>query len=75
MIFTKEVPKEPGLYWYSDTYGISVCELVLNQKYYNGTFGPMVTFLGWDITEPITKCPDMLWGDKLQIPTKELKDV
>jgi hypothetical protein len=73
MKFTKEVPKESGLYWYSDTGGISVCELTLNGKYYNGTVAPMVTFLGWDITEPLSKC-DIVFGDKLEVPVKELED-
>lgn len=77
MIFTKEVPKDNGMYWYCDTWNnISICELIDmdDQPLRHIKGGKRVIFMGWEIPEPLNNCTDMLWGDKLEIPLKELKD-
>ena len=76
MLFTKEVPKDTGLYWYCDKYHISVCELVdvKEQPLRHIQGGRKVIFMGWEISEPLNNCSDMLWGEKIKIPLKELKD-
>ena len=77
MLFTKEVPKDTGLYWYCDKWNhVSVCELVdeKEQPLRHIQGGRKVIFMGWEIPEPLNNCSDMLWGDKIEIPSKELKD-
>ncbi len=78
MIFTKEVPKETGFYWYCDRWDtISICELVDvdDQPLRHIKGGRKVMFIGWEIPEPLTNCSDLLWGEKVEVPTTELKYV